>query len=138
MKYLWRMSLVLLVLTGCILIASCKQASPGMGLLQGAVTIGPIFPVEIPGDTRPVPPETFSSRKIMIYDGSGKKLVREVSITQIGQTANGYYTAQLAPGTYTIDTNHLGIDRSGNLPQKVTLSSSQTVSIDINIDTGIR
>jgi hypothetical protein len=138
MKYLWKISLVLLVLAGSLWLASCQPGGPRTGLLQGAVTIGPIFPVEIPGDTRPVPPEVFSSRKVMIYDESGKNLVREVSITQIGQTANGYYTAQLALGMYVVDINHLGIDRSGNLPQKITVSANETVTIDLNIDTGIR
>jgi hypothetical protein len=116
----------------------CQPGGPETVLLQGAVNIGPIFPVEIPGETRPVTPQVFSSRKVMIYDESGKNLVREVYITQIGQGATGYYTAQLAPGTYTVDINHLGIDKSGNLPQKITVSADETVTIDINIDTGIR
>ena len=138
MKYLCKISLVLLVLAGSLWLLSCQPGGPETVLLQGAVTIGPIFPVEIPGETRPVPPEVFTSRKIMIYDESGKKLVREIYITQIGQTAAGYYTAQIAPGTYTIDINHLGIDSSGNVPQKITVSADETVTIDINIDTGIR
>ena len=138
MKKLLIISLTLLILAGSLWLASCQPGGPETVLLQGAVTIGPIFPVEIPGDTRPVPPEVFSSRKIMIYDESGKNLVREVYITQIGQTATGYYTAQIAPGTYTVDINHLGIDRSGNLPQKITVSADETITIDIDIDTGIR
>ena len=47
-------------------------------LLQGAVTIGPITPVEKPGECPPVSPEVFASRKLIIYDESGKHLVREV------------------------------------------------------------
>ena len=138
MKYLCKISLVLLVLAGSLWLLSCQPGGPESVLLQGAVTIGPIFPVEIPGETRPVPPEVFTSRQIMIYDESGKKLVREIYITQIGQTAAGYYTAQIAPGTYTIDINRLGIDSSGNVPQKITVSADETVTIDIDIDTGIR
>jgi len=137
MKYLWRIALALL-LTGGIWLASCQPGGPETVLLQGSVTIGPIWPVEVPGEDRPVPPEVFSSRKIMIYDGSGVKLVREVYFTQIGQTAYGYYTAQIAPGTYTIDINRQGIDSADNLPQKITVSADETVTIDVNIDTGIR
>ena len=137
MKYLWRIALALL-LTGGIWLASCQPGGPETVLLQGSVTIGPIWPVEVPGEDRPVPPEVFSSRKIMIYDGSGEKLVREVYFTQIGQTAYGYYTAQIAPGTYTIDINRQGIDSADNLPQKITVSADETVTIDVNIDTGIR
>ncbi len=74
----------------------------------------------------------------MVYDESGKNLVEEVSIRQIGQTADGYYCVQLAAGTYVVDINHLGIDCSGNVPQKITVAAGGTIIIDLNIDTGIR
>jgi hypothetical protein len=138
MKKLLIISLTLFILAGSLWLASCQTSAPETALLQGAVTIGPIFPVETPGQTQPVPPEVFTSRKVMIYDESGNNLVREVAITQIDQTANGYYTARIAPGTYTIDINHLGIDRADNLPRKITVPAGETVTIDINIDTGIR
>jgi hypothetical protein len=138
MKHLWRVSLLLLVLAGGLLAVSCCPGGPETVLLQGAVTIGPITPVERPGENPPVPPEVFSSRKLMIYDESGKKLVREVYFTQIDSGATGYYAVQIAPGTYTIDINHLGIDRADGLPKKITVSADETVTIDINIDTGIR
>ncbi len=120
------------------LFASCQPGGSESVLLQGAVTIGPISPVERPGESPPVPPEVFAARKVMVYDASGKKLVREVAITQINSGATGYYTAHLAPGTYTVDINHAGIDRAANLPQKITISADETVTIDVDIDTGIR
>jgi hypothetical protein len=138
MKNAWRIPLVLLLFIGSLWLTSCCPGGPETVLLQGAVTIGPITPVEKPGECPPVSAEVFSSRKLMIYDESGKKLVREVYFTQIGQTASGYYTAQIAPGTYTIDINRLGIDSADNLPQKITVSADETITIDINIDTGIR
>jgi hypothetical protein len=138
MKHLWSIALVLIILAGGLVAVSCCPGGPESVLLQGAVTIGPITPVEKVGECPPVSPEVFSSRKLIIYDGSGQKLVREVYFTQIGQSANGYYTAQLAPGTYTIDINHLGIDRADGLPQKITVAADETVTIDVNIDTGIR
>ena len=137
-KYLWRGLLLWLVLAGGLLAVSCCPGGPETVLLQGAVTIGPITPVEKPGENPPVPPEVFSSRKLIIYDESGKKLVREVYFTQIDSGATGYYTAQIAPGTYTIDINHQGMDRADNLPRKITVSADETVTIDVNIDTGIR
>jgi hypothetical protein len=131
-------SLSLLILAGSVWLVSCETHVSGTALLQGAVTIGPITPVEQPGQCPTVSPETFASRKIMIFNESGDKILIEVSIIQIGQTAIGYYTVLLAPGTYTIDINHLGIDSADNLPQKVILSAGKTVIVDINIDTGIR
>ena len=135
----WRtVLLVICVLAGSLLVVSCQPGGPETVLLQGAVTIGPLSPVERPGENPVVPPEVFSERKLMIYSASGKHLVHEVYFTQIGAGATGYYTAQIAPGTYTIDINHLGIDTATNLPQKITVSADETVTIDVHIDTGIR
>jgi len=131
-------SLSLLILAGNIWLVSCETRVPGTALLQGAVTIGPITPVEQPGQCPTVSPDIFDSRKIMIFDESGDKILMEVSIIQIGQTSIGYYTILLAPGTYTIDINHVGIDSADNLPQKVILSLGKTIIVDIDIDTGIR
>jgi hypothetical protein len=119
-------------------VSCAAPGSTGTALITGAVTIGPITPVEQPGQCPPVSAEVFSSRKIMIYNASGQKLLQQVDINQIGQTASGYYTALVAPGTYTIDINHAGIDSAANLPQKITVSAKETVTIDIDIDTGIR
>jgi hypothetical protein len=130
--------LCLLILVGNIWLVSCRTPVPANALITGAVTIGPITPVEQPGQCPPVSPEVFSSRKIMVYDESGQKLLQQVDIDQIGQTANGYYTALIAPGTYTIDINHAGIDSADNLPQQITVLANETFTININIDTGIR
>ncbi len=138
MKYRLKILLGIFLLAGGLLLLSCQQSGPQTGVLEGKVTIGPIWPVERPGESRPVPPEVFAARKVMVYDASGKKLVKEVSIQQIDQTATGYYSVQLAAGSYTVDTNRLGIDRSGNLPQKITVAAGGTVTIDLDIDTGIR
>jgi len=136
MKNWRRMLLIVCILAGSLFVVSCQPGGPETVLLQGAVTIGPISPVERPGENYPVPPEVFATRKLIIYDESGKNLVREVYFTQIGQGATGYYTAQIAPGTYVVDINHLGIDSAANLPVKITVSADETVTIDI--DTGIR
>lgn len=133
MRYL----LILLLISG-IFAGSCQPGGAETVLLQGAVTIGPLSPVEGPGQSEPVPPEVFNSRYLIIYDESGEKLVREVYFTQIGQTAMGYYTAQIAPGTYVMDINRLGIDTADNLPVTIEVIADETVTIDVNIDTGIR
>jgi hypothetical protein len=138
MKNWWKILLFAGVLAGSLLAISCQPGGPETVLLQGAVTIGPISPVEGPGDNPPVPPEVFASRHLIIYDESGQKLVREVYFTQIGNGATGYYTAQIAPGTYVVDINHLGMDTADGLPVKITASADETVTIDVNIDTGIR
>jgi len=136
-----RMLLVLLaigLLAGGAAGLSCYPGGPENVLLQGAVTIGPISPVEKEGECPPVPAEVFQERKLIIYDESGTRMVREVYFTQIGQGATGYYTAQIGPGTYVVDINHLGVDTAANLPVKITVTGDETVTIDVDIDTGIR
>jgi hypothetical protein len=130
--------LFIVILLAGLTVVACQPGGSESVLLQGAVTIGPISPVERPGESPPVPPEVFSSRYLIIYNETGKNLVREVYFTQIGQGATGYYTAQIAPGTYTIDINRAGMDRADNLPVKITVDADETVTIDVNIDTGIR
>jgi hypothetical protein len=138
MKNRWIILLFIGILFVILLVGSCQPGGSESVLLQGAVTIGPISPVERPGESPPVPPEVFVSRYLIIYDESGEKLVREVYFTQIGQGATGYYTAQIAPGTYTIDINRAGMDWADNMPVKITVSADETVTIDVNIDTGVR
>lgn len=139
MKNFKKTALVFSIL-GSLFIASCQQPlGPETVLLQGAVTIGPLSPVVMPGENpQPVSPEVFNSRKLVIYDESGERLVREVYFTQIGNGATGYYTAQIAPGTYVIDIDQLGVDTADGLPQKITVAADETITIDVNIDTGIR
>jgi hypothetical protein len=138
MKDLWKVIPVLFLLVLVITAASCSQKTTQTGLLQGTVSIGPITPVEIPGQNPPVPPEVFSSRKVLVYDSTGKNLITQITINQVKQTANGYYAVQLAPGIYTIDVTHTGIGGGANLPKQITISAGQTTILDINIDTGIR
>ena len=105
----------------------------GTGVLEGKVTIGPLRPVEKPGETPTVPPEVYAARKIMVYDRNHQTLVKQVDIND-----QGYYRIELAPGIYTIDINHVGIDRSPDVPKQIEIKAGQTIRLDIDIDTGIR
>ena len=138
MNNIKRIALVILVLAASLWPASCLPGMREDVLIIGAVTIGPITPVQKPNECPPVPPEAFAARKLIIYDESGKKLVREIYFTQIGNSAHGYYAAQVGAGTFVVDINHNGMDRAANLPMKITVSKDETVTIDVNIDTGIR
>jgi hypothetical protein len=103
------------------------------GVVEGKVTIGPLQPVEKPGETPTVPPEVYQARKIMVYDSSHQTLVKQVDIND-----QGYYRVELVPGIYTIDINYVGIDRSPDAPKQVEVKPGQAITLDINIDTGIR
>jgi hypothetical protein len=107
-------------------------ASP-KGTLQGQVTIGPICPVERPDQPCTPTPETYAARKVVILSPEGGSLIATVSLNQ-----TGYYRVDLDPGTYVVDINRAGIDRSPDVPRTLTLASGETVTLDIDIDTGIR
>jgi heat shock protein HslJ len=104
------------------------------GILQGRVSIGPITPVERPGEKPPIPPEVYEVRKIMVYDISRKELIQQVDI----DSESGWYVAHLKPGTYIIDINRIGMDSSDDVPQQVEIQLGITTRLDIDIDTGIR
>lgn len=103
------------------------------GILQGNVTIGPITPVEKPGENPTVPPDVYEARKIMVYDENRESLVIQVDIDN-----QGNYKVELMPGTYTIDINRLGVDHSSEVPKVIKIESGKTIVLDIDIDTGIR
>ena len=111
--------------TGCL-------GSQNVGYLQGQVTIGPICPVERQNVTCPVPPEAYAARKVIVSAEDAST----VMVVDINST--GFYQTALSPGTYTVDINHGGMDRSSDVPTAVTIVSGQTVVLNISIDTGIR
>lgn len=125
---------LLLVLAGLLLPACSGEA--GVGVLEGRVTIGPLRPVERPGEKIPLPPDIFRDRRVMVYDERGDKLVKQVEI--MPREYDGFYRVELAPGTYTINTNRTGVGGAKGLPQRVTIRAGETARLDIDIDTGIR
>lgn len=128
---------IVLSIIALVVLAGCGVTNAQHGMLEGTVTIGPIWPVERPVNP-PVPPQVFEVRKVMIYDEQGNKLRNEVDIHQIAQGPTGIYQVLLNPGIYTVDIKHNGMDRSGNVPKQVLIKSGEVVKVDINIDTGIR
>jgi hypothetical protein len=60
---------ILIILVAAILIISgCQNGQQSTGTLEGTVTIGPIWPVERIGENRPVPPQVFEARKVIVYN----------------------------------------------------------------------
>jgi hypothetical protein len=108
------------------------------GLLQGTVSIGPISPVEQPGQDTTLRGDVYEARKIMIYDEHGKDLLEQVDIECNTEENYARYRLKLKPGIYTIDINRIGVDHSDDVPQQVEIQSGITVRLDIDIDTGIR
>ncbi len=110
-----------------------KMTVDTFGVIEGTVTIGPISPVEIEGETTTIPCEVYEARKIMIYDEAGNNLIIQADID-----CEGMYREELSPGAYMVDINNIGIDRSGEVPMIIEIKASESVTLDIDIDTGIR
>ena len=100
--------------------------------------IGPVTPVEQPGQDTTLRCDVYDARKIMIYDESGNRLLMQVDIECNADENYARYRVELEPGIYTVDTNRLGIDYSDDVPRQVQIISGQTFKLDIDIDTGIR
>jgi len=138
MVLLKRILIIVFIFSMIGAIISCSKNIEQIGTLEGTVRIGPIWPVERPGENPPVSPEVFEARKVMVYDKTGKKLIEEVDIIQVSHSQEGQYSVQLEPGTYVVDINRIGIDRSAEVPREVEIKADDTFKLDIEIDTGIR
>jgi hypothetical protein len=126
------MVISLIALGLVIILGACAGASQQSGVLEGKVSIGPITPVQ---QITPVPtqPGVYAARKVLIYDRYHSQLIETVSLDD-----NGNYHVGLAAGTYVVDINHAGIDRSLEVPKTVKIEANSTVVLNISIDTGIR
>ena len=126
-----RLGFLLLVL---ISLASCSQGPEEFGILEGKVSIGPLVPVLREGEDPPTPaPEVYSAREIVVYKKNGV-----TEYTRLKIQAAGSSPAPPPGANDVIDINRIGIDSADNLPLEIRITSNQIVTLDIEIDTGIR
>jgi hypothetical protein len=111
----------------------CAQKSQETGTLKGTVAIGPLCPVEPCNLSPGMIAKALEGRKIVVYTQDKAAIMRVIDIY-----ANGTYSAELAPGTYSVDINKIGLDRSAEVPKEITIEVGKTVELDIDIDTGMR
>jgi len=105
-----------------------------MGYLEGRASIGPLQPVERVGAPAPMPsPAACTARGLVVFDAQAG-----AEVTRFDLASDCTYHVALSPGTYRVELQRRGIDRSKDLPQTVTISAGQTARLDITIDTRIR
>jgi hypothetical protein len=122
---------LLLAFAVLILLAGCQPRAKGV--LEGHVSIGPLCPVErIPPDPRCQPTEETYKAWPLAVTRNG------VTVATITAGADGRFRVELSPGTYIVRLANPQQFGSGSLPATVTISSSETTTLDIDIDTGIR
>jgi hypothetical protein len=134
-----RRAAILLAIVSVVLACNGKNSptdpsTPGPhGTLSGTVTIGPNCPVESTAGPCPPPPGAYMLRKVLVESADASKLLFTVDIDE-----HGFFRIDLVPGTYTIDLKKNGIDRSGSVPAKVTITAGVATVLNIDIDTGLR
>jgi len=127
-----KFKIILLMVALSAMLISCGGTRQANGVLEGKVSIGPITPVQQSMPV-PTPPEVYAARKVLVYDSEHNKLLYTVSLDD-----NGNYRIELEPGTYVVDINHVGIDRSSEVPKTIEIEPGITVVLNISIDTGLR
>lgn len=113
---------------------SSVAAPRQQGTLSGRVTIGPWCPHETAGKPCPPPPDTYSSRQLILQPTVGGRRI------SIKLRPDGAFQAKVDVGTYSVDLTKctwLGC-KPPNLPRTVTIKPNLTTTLNINIDTGIR
>ena len=116
------------MIAGAILIQTQQSA---VGIIEGKVTIGPICPVQRIDEPCDTSPEAFDTRKILVYKNN-------VIVKKISLDGEGNFRTELNTGTYAVDINHIGIDRSNDVPREIVIEAGKTTVLNIDIDTGIR
>jgi len=117
---------------GIIFIAGCV-AEGQKGTLQGHVIIGPLCPVEPCNVTQEQIENAYASRKILIYDAGRQTILEEADIGK-----DGNYRIELNPGNYVVDIARAGIGGSKDLPRNIKIDAGKTITLNTDIDTGIR
>lgn len=102
------------------------------GTLRVKVEIGPLCPVEPCNISDEQKESIYSSRYILIYNQDRSRLIESVQLNK-----TGIFERKLERGIYILDMAKQGIEKT-NLPTQVAIIEDQKVSVNINIDTGIR
>jgi hypothetical protein len=112
-----------------VLLAGCGSMLPapavGIGTVTGTVVIAPCRPVERVGDP-PCPPRP--GIKVHFEQGSS-------AVATAVTDAAGAYRASLPAGAYEVWAEG-GIGRAPGV--RVTVAAGQTVTLNLNVDSGIR
>lgn len=101
----------------------------GTGVISGHIEIGPLCPVE---PCTPQPPGPYDEMKVVLLrDG--------VVMVEYDLDENGMFSGEAAAGEYRLEVRpceYMGC--SATLPLQVTVRKEVPVTVDIEIDTGIR
>ena len=112
-------------------IEDVEEERVAAGYVSGHVTIGPICPVEREGEQCVIPPETYTSREVLIYSANQTTVLERGKLDALGN-----YKMALQPGSYYVQISPAGIGPGEK--KAVTVKSFETAVVNFDIDTGIR
>lgn len=118
-----------------ISVAVCAASDPSgqPGKLEGHLNIvASPKPVELSNEGLPQATEKiYPEYSLVIRTGDGKREITRVTV----DTAGNYQVA-LPPGDYLLDVQHRRLVRA--TPKRFTVTSKQTIRVDLDLDTGVR
>ena len=122
---------------GLLLIAalgSTGQKTADLGWLEGHLHITVSRGAE-PTDAAPpvLTPQTYAEYPLVVLTPN-----REQVVARFTADANGNYRATLPPGQYVLDVQDRVRKHLRAKPQPFTVTSHETVHVDMEMDTGIR
>lgn len=128
----------LVVLLGLMILPQGIRAEEGskpqaarMGTLTGAVTLGPVSPVQGPGSKPAQVPAP--GVKLLVYTSARQEAAA------VTTDAAGQFRCDLPPGTYRLEmVPRKGKEFTKDLPATVTITPGQETRLDIRLDTGMR
>ncbi len=109
------------------------HVTQGSGVLQGTMTIGPICPVERIDHPCSPTPEMYAAHPIHVYNADKSKLIKTLT-----PDAQGKFSATFPTATYIVDVEHQAVGGVRGAPATVHITNGKTVTVSIDIDTGIR
>ncbi|MHB8068720.1 MAG: carboxypeptidase-like regulatory domain-containing protein [Desulfobaccales bacterium] len=111
--------------------AVIKPQAAGTGTLTGAVTLGPISPVQRQ-DIVPIP-RPAAGVKLLILTPARQE------VAAVTTDAAGQFRCDLPPGAYEVEmAPRKGKEFTKDLPATVTITPGQETRLDIRLDTGMR
>ena len=116
---------------------SCSKVEPEVmkGYLILNVTIGPLCPVEPCKKTQEELKNIYEAYSIVITNASSGTVALEKSLAYNG-TMGILNQTELNVGEYKIDVKPTNI--FSGLPKSIKIENGKTITMDLNIDTGIR
>jgi hypothetical protein len=124
----------ILVTNFILLAATMCIASDDNGQLIGHLRILSLKEVDRAGESPEKPfAKNYSDYPLVVLSEDGKK-----EIAHFAADEDGNYHIALAPGTYLLDVQRRGHGHVRARPQHFTIVPNQTVTVDFDIDTGVR